>query len=111
MNPRISAHIQKMDGMRWSPYLTECLQFLDEQKEVPSDALLVQQVRIRLVIENVNQCLWTPGGMTHEDNSTTTWAFYLKAFQSQLQLVKDKVPPSLLSHSQTDCPRFGWRLD
>lgn len=107
MNVRISAHLQKMDPMRWTPYLTECLQILDERKEVPSDALLVQQVRIRLVNENVNQCLWPAGGMAHEDIPTTPWTFYLKAFQSQLQVVKDKIPPSLLSHSQADRLRVG----
>ena len=104
MSPSISAHIQKMDTMRWAPYMADCLRILDERKEVPLDALLVQQIRIRLVIENVNQCLWTPGGMAHEEISATPWTFYLKAFQSQLQVVKDKIPPSLLSHSQGDRP-------
>ena len=85
--------------MRWNPYMTECLRTLDERKEVPSDALLVQQVRMQLVNVNVVECLWPVGEMARDGASTTPWIFHLKAFQSQLQVVKDKIPRPLLSNS------------
>ncbi|KAF2807184.1 uncharacterized protein BDZ99DRAFT_500451 [Mytilinidion resinicola] len=47
----LSSFLQKTDALRWTPHMEECLIILDEKKECPNDAILVQQVRLQLIVE------------------------------------------------------------
>ncbi|KAJ5805371.1 Major facilitator superfamily domain general substrate transporter [Penicillium riverlandense] len=49
----ISSFLQKIDALRWTPHMDECLRVIDEAKECPNDEILVQQVRLQLVVEKV----------------------------------------------------------
>ncbi|KAJ5692059.1 hypothetical protein N7462_001482 [Penicillium macrosclerotiorum] len=51
----ISSFLHKIDALRWTPHLDECLELLDKQKECLNDDILVQQVRLQLVVETVTQ--------------------------------------------------------
>ncbi|KIW35297.1 uncharacterized protein PV07_02000 [Cladophialophora immunda] len=48
----VSSFLQKTDALRWTPHMEECLVILDEKKECPNDAILVQQVRLQLIVES-----------------------------------------------------------
>ncbi len=68
---------------------------LAENKEYPTDTLLVQLVKLQLIVERVDQGPW------HEEHNDSTGSirapptFYLKALQMELQDFKVKVPPDL----------------
>ena len=52
LNPAsISIFLHKIDTLRWTPHLDECLQVLSQEKECPGDELLVQQVRMQRIAE------------------------------------------------------------
>jgi hypothetical protein len=93
-----SAHFQRNDSMRWSPYLDECLRILEERKEYPTDTLLVYCVRLQLINERVAQAPWNDsyGGAP----STRLAEFHLNALQSQLETVKQRIPVELQSNSR-----------
>ncbi|KJR83713.1 uncharacterized protein SPSK_00084 [Sporothrix schenckii 1099-18] len=48
-----SQMFRSADGMRWSPYLDQCLAQLAQESTVPQDAILVQHVKMQLLISQV----------------------------------------------------------
>ena len=86
----ISAFLQRIDSLRWTPHMDECLRILDERQECATDEILVQQVRLQLLVERVTLDTWTDKPMR------APLSFYLQALHSQFQEIKDKLPP----HSQ-----------
>jgi hypothetical protein len=89
----ISSYLQRIDALRWTPHMDECLQTLAEKQECPTDEVLVQQVRLQLIVEKVTQARWHDGEIENAGPVRAPPAFYLKALQSQLQEVKRKLPP------------------
>lgn len=86
----ISAFLQKIDALRWTPHMDECLRILDERQECATDEILVQQVRLQLLVERVTLDTWT------DKHMRAPLSFYLQTLHSQFQEAKDKLPP----HSQ-----------
>ena len=99
-NSRVSAYFQRLDGLRWTPYLDECVAVLTESKEQPTDALLIHLVRLQLMVEKAGQVL---GPEEHGDATGSARAppnFYLNALQSQFQDFKAKIPPDIQNESK-----------
>lgn len=91
----VSSYFQRLDALRWTPYLDECLAVLAENKEHPTDLLLVHLVKLQLLAEKVSQAPWHEG---HGDAIGPTRAppiFYLKALQAQLQDFKANISPEI----------------
>lgn len=84
----ISSFLQKIDALRWTPHMDECLRILDELQECPSDAVLVQQIRMQLVIERV-------GALGVAEHPKMPMSFYLQSLRSQLREVGRVAPPQL----------------
>jgi len=91
----VSSFLQKIDALRWTPHLDECLEVLNEKHESPIDDILVQQVRMQLIVEKVTWGPWNDGAIKTAEHSNVPLCFYLNALQSQLQEVKTKIPPYL----------------
>ena len=83
----ISAFLQKIDALRWTQHMDECLQILDERQECATDEILVQQVRLQLLVERVTLDTWTDKPMR------APLSFYLQALHLQFQEAKDRFPP------------------
>ena len=83
----ISAFLQKIDAVRWTPHMDECLQILDEKQECATDEILVQQVRLQLIVERVTLDTWTDKPMR------APLSFYLQALHSQFQEAKGRLTP------------------
>jgi len=49
----ISYHTAKVDTLRWTPHLSECLEVLSTQPEWAGDRTLAQLVRMQLVTERM----------------------------------------------------------
>jgi hypothetical protein len=84
---RISSFLQKIDALRWTPHMDECLQVLDETKECPNDEILVHQVRLQLIIERMALCVSQDRAIKPMENEEYS-SVYLQSLHSQLQGVK-----------------------
>ena len=89
----IASFLQKIDALRWTPHLDECLQVLDDKQECLNDEILVQQVRLQLIAEKVTLSTWYDGAMETAEHVKAPPSFYFQALHSQLQEVKNKFPP------------------
>jgi hypothetical protein len=75
--------------------MDECLQVLDETRECLTDEILVQQVRLQLIVEKVTPGTWYEGVIESAEHVRAPPSFYIQALHSQLQEVKNKIPPQL----------------
>lgn len=91
----VSSFLRKIDALRWTPHLDECLEVLNDKHESPVDDILVQQVRMQLIVEKITRGPWNDGVISTAEHSNVPLCFYLNALLSQLQEVKTKIPPHL----------------
>lgn len=94
----ISSFLQKIDALRWTPHMDECLQALDERKECLNDEILVQQVRLQLLIEKTALSTLHDGAMKSAEHTREPSSLYSESIHSQLQDIKIE----LLSRPKTD---------
>jgi hypothetical protein len=88
-NYRISYSLRKMEGLRWTAHMNECLAFLSEHPEWPGDALLAAQVRIQLAIDQM-------GSDAANGSPASLPAYYkLSSLTLPLDTVKKQLPPGL----------------
>lgn len=82
----------RIDALRWNPHMEESLAILMEAKECPEDELLVSLVKIQLVMDKVYHL--------RRDGDKTPSVLYTKAFQFQLESVKEQIPQHLKLDSE-----------
>lgn len=89
--------------------MDECLQILNDTNDCSSDAILVLEVRIQLLLHKANQMGWSPGGSTSEnvDSPMIPPAFFLKSVQSQLQQIKAGVSTELSQNGRFQIPNLN----
>ncbi|KAI0843906.1 hypothetical protein F5Y00DRAFT_249993 [Daldinia vernicosa] len=80
----VSSFLQKIDALRWTPHMDDCLQKLSEENECPNDEVLVKQVQLQFIIEKTNQ-------QASHDGAREPTCTYLESLHSQLQDVKESV--------------------
>ncbi|KAJ5928257.1 hypothetical protein N7466_007213, partial [Penicillium verhagenii] len=90
----IAQFLGRMDPLRWTPHMKECLDLLAHSEESPGDGVLVQLVRTRLLADQILQGPWSEGlyGLNATQNLA---AFHLKALQSRLETIKAEIPIQL----------------
>src|SRR4051794_33240812 len=86
-----STFLKRIDALRWTSHMEECLNILAESKECPGDAVLVHQVRLQLLVEQASQI----SQQIRESGNATPLDLYRRSLQGQLQEVNDKLPPEL----------------
>lgn len=72
--------------------MEESLRLLQQEKESPQDEILVTLVRIQLVADKAYNL------QRDEERNFAPTAFYIKSLQSQLNTVKQEIPPHLQQH-------------
>ncbi|KAK6956737.1 hypothetical protein Daesc_002017 [Daldinia eschscholtzii] len=77
----VSSALQKIDALRWTSHMDDCLQKLDEEKECLNDVILIKSVQLQLIVENTNQ-------KAASDGVTGSLSTYLESAHSQLQDIK-----------------------
>ena len=92
---RVSAYFQRVDALRWTQYLEECIAVLQEKKECPTDTLLIHLVKLQLIVEKVGQAPWHDGHDFATHPPRTPAVFYLNALQAQLEAFKVNVHPDI----------------
>ncbi|KAF2103661.1 hypothetical protein NA57DRAFT_50533 [Rhizodiscina lignyota] len=90
-------YFERIEPLRWTPYLDECLRLLQESKEYSTDELLVclvrgQRVRNGIATVQLTSCLESPGSCTLHDA-------YVKLFLSQIDEIKGSLPIYLKSNA------------
>ena len=95
---RISSFLQKIDALRWTPHMDECLQILDERKECLNDEILVQQVRLQLILEKMTQGTLPDGAVEITEHTRETSFHPLETLHSRLHAIKTQ----LLDQPQID---------
>ncbi|KAI8244231.1 Efflux pump mlcE [Colletotrichum sp. SAR 10_96] len=108
----VASFLGKMDPLRWTPHMDECLQILDSHVTVPSDQALVALVRMQLLKEEAGRLSWRPE-VTYDatDGSRTPPSMYVKLLQGQLQKILQNLPTELQSSdtiiSQLHCAELS----
>jgi hypothetical protein len=91
----IAQFLGRMDPLRWTSHLTECLETLSRSPETENDAVLVELTRIRLVAEKIFQC------SRFSDADTLPRAppsFHIGAIGSELEELKRQLPSDLVEN-------------
>lgn len=71
------------------------------QKECESDALLIQLVKLRLIVERINDLHWL-GDYPGADAPTKAPAvFYIKSIETQIQDFKSNIPIEVSNNSES----------
>ncbi|PMD42861.1 hypothetical protein L207DRAFT_486635 [Hyaloscypha variabilis F] len=92
----ISSFLQKMDPLRWTPHMDECLQFIDEAKDCHNDAILVQLVRLQLIVEKVGGRPVDEAAMESFEQITEALPFQSQLHDIKVQLISEPKPSAVL---------------
>jgi hypothetical protein len=93
--------------MRWTPYLDECLRYLEEKKDCPTDGLLVYLVRVQLIC---NRASTSPLNDTFGDVVGVPMDFFIKTLKAQLQELERSIPPDLKRNGKSISPHSNHLL-
>ncbi|KAF4631334.1 hypothetical protein G7Y89_g6795 [Cudoniella acicularis] len=83
---------QRIEYMRWTPYLDECLRLLEERKDYLTDNLLVHLVRVQLICNKGSALTYDVIGDAEVGVPTD---LYVKILKSQLDNLERSVPREL----------------
>ncbi|WQF80723.1 Putative zn(2)Cys(6) fungal-type DNA-binding domain-containing protein [Colletotrichum destructivum] len=94
----VASFLGKMDPLRWTSHMDECLQILDEQPESPSDRSLAALVKMQLLKDEAGKLSSRSDAMLEAmDGPKTPMAMYVKVLQTQLQRIIQSLPSELQS--------------
>jgi hypothetical protein len=99
---RISWYFKKIDPLRWTPYMEECLLALISSTETPADQIFAHEVQLQLITQRTFE-----SSNSHPDrleDSRTPLPFYLKVFQSQLLDVQRSLSPQAECNGKSNSP-------
>lgn len=79
--------IKRLDALRWTRYLSECVRDLEDAQVCALDATLIQQVKAQLVVEKASRASWYDQTMGSSDTPTHN---YVQALHAELAAVESK---------------------
>ncbi|KFY44153.1 hypothetical protein V495_03611 [Pseudogymnoascus sp. VKM F-4514 (FW-929)] len=90
-------YFQRNELMRWTPYLGECLRMLEDNRDYPTDLLLVRLVRLQLICNKGTASTWeeTFGDTAHQVPPN----LYAKSLKCQLDDLERSIPVELKSNA------------
>lgn len=89
----MSSFIGKMDTLRWTPHMDDCLKALERDRDHPSDEILVAFLKYQLVGEEAQKLLLRD--VMGEGGQTPTYVFK-KGMLSKLQEIRESMPHALV---------------
>jgi hypothetical protein len=89
-------YFQRIELMRWTCYLDECLNLLEEKKEYPTDILLVYLTRVQLICNKGGTS--TTNDLFGDTEMRMPADFYVKSLRLQLDELERSVLPELISN-------------
>ncbi|OJJ06457.1 hypothetical protein ASPVEDRAFT_87756 [Aspergillus versicolor CBS 583.65] len=94
----ISSFIRKTDPLRWTPFMDECLQVLEEQQECLNDEILVHQVRLQMITDKLDLGPYHGGLASTPDPIQAPPSFYLHSMHARLRKIQPSMPPNSLGY-------------
>ncbi|KAH0844960.1 hypothetical protein FOPE_09275 [Fonsecaea pedrosoi] len=104
---QISLTMKRIDGLNWTPYMERCLETLATQPEWHLDGVLVAQVRLQLLLDDINRNSWSlsspssslslfSSSSSHTSAAATgPSAFYVSAILAQIRAIEKELTPDL----------------
>ncbi|KAE8150257.1 hypothetical protein BDV25DRAFT_140027 [Aspergillus avenaceus] len=86
----------KGESLHRTAYIDECVHILEARRENPSDTLLVQLVKLRLIAEKAMD--YTRSHLINGYNASPQSPWYLRSLQQQLRSFKSNVPDELANN-------------
>ncbi|KAL4975320.1 hypothetical protein BDW66DRAFT_73921 [Aspergillus desertorum] len=90
MSSFVSIYFSRSDTMPWTAQMEKYLQTLENKGEWRGDAALATHVRLQRVVENARQA-------RDQHKTQPVIPFFLGSFMSQLQGVRESIPPQLVN--------------
>ncbi|KAH7146766.1 hypothetical protein B0J13DRAFT_317502 [Dactylonectria estremocensis] len=91
----VSCNLDRIDTLRWTPHMSECVHQLADIKECESDSILVTVVKLQLIVEQIRQSPLHERRVGRDAPPKPPAPFYVKALQAELDDVKRLVPSEL----------------
>lgn len=95
----VSLYFGKIDALRWTTYMNECLQILTDSKECSGDTVLVIQVRLQLLTDRVAQAISDVNYGWQSSRIGGPPSLFLKMLHSDLDGIKRSIPLELQNNS------------
>ena len=101
MRCSVALAFQRLDPIRYTPYLDQCMKDLEASREYETDYLIVSLVRIQHLTERISQ-LHAKEHLQQDlqDIARAPMNVYLDAFQQELDKFKGSLPRGLQSNSE-----------
>lgn len=98
---RVALAFQRLDPIRYTPYLEQCMKDLEVAREYETDYLIVNLVRIQHLTERISQ-LHAKEHLPQDlqDISRAPMNVYLDAFQQELDKYRHGLPRGLQNNSK-----------
>ncbi|EFQ33935.1 hypothetical protein CGRA01v4_12414 [Colletotrichum graminicola] len=95
----VAGFLGKMVPLRWTPYMDECLEMLDDKPESPLDRSLVAIVKMQLLKGESSKLSSRFDKLSREgaNSSKPAASMYVKMLQAQLQRIIQDLPADLRS--------------
>ncbi|KAH8652962.1 hypothetical protein BGZ61DRAFT_435428, partial [Ilyonectria robusta] len=91
----VSCNLDRIDTLRWTPHMSECVDQLADIKECESDLILAALVKLQLMVERIRQSPLHEREIGRDVVPKPPAPFYVKALQADLDDVKCLVPSEL----------------
>lgn len=98
---RFFTSLKKLEPLRWTSHMDECLRVLEEQAESDSDISLAALVKLQLITEQIHRAPWQNGDSSNVRVQVLPPA-YLNSVMAQLRRVRNELPAGLQNN--------GWWL-
>lgn len=92
---RYSAVLKKLNTLRWTPHMDDCLLVLEERPESASDSILVGLVKLQLIVDRIVQAPWQTAELSGAGMSRGPPALYMDSLVMQLKRIRTELPPKL----------------
>lgn len=97
----------KMEPVRRTTYLDDCMKMLTNERESDLDGQLVTNVKCHLIMDQITLCLSNRAQRSETPEGIPL--YLVRALEAQLQELRINMPPELLQSSELHPAEPPWR--
>lgn len=97
----ISASLQRVESLRWTPYMRECLDVLEQSRETLTDEDLVYQIKLQILVEKATMASTYDALFDTPDRLRTPSHVHAEALATQLGSLKKEIGDAFVKRKQT----------